>query len=666
MDKPSFKKSEAPVPGIVTKPFSPIGSMANTAVPSPNQHVSRSQTLTSIQPQSSQMHKDANIKVSKPFTHTQIKNMQEGIIQNFCDRVNALEAAVGAKTAEAEKLRMQIGEITDLAKRAQTSLENAVGQNKIVQESLSQLEEILQKIGKLEVTPSAKVVASAQPPVESVPISQTEAKIDLERPPAPVVIRTERSYITQTPAEEVPTHQSTLSEDVVDLFDFHANDRDIVKDSPKTKTPAAQPSGLKLGKSIIYYALAVHTKTVQAAYADQSREKTQLPHKPGSNQTAIPIKPVTSANQTVVPTSPVNTSRRLAPPPPRQPPENAAIAPFQKLASVMKQSLQGPITFPCENNAIPQQAGLRASPTSAKGLDLAAASGVSSTGPATHTVRFTTLPPNFHHSGNFPGLQNLFYEEGQLCDRKSYTSESVPVLRLQNIPKTMSIGDVLENLSGGPLYRISTTKGDPNDTFKHIRITFIHLHHANAFLEFAQKNHGIYIKGCPNRIQVIQDHRERPNVISYTTFRKMMTENVTRMVYIDGFREGFWTTRKLRDLIVVAVDKLRVEDPDRYQFKEPICDKTDIITAMMGSSKERGIEGLVGLRSIGWAILVRTALHGLQHPEGFYKERVEGELGPTINPGDDIAQIPTLRAFWVPDTVDQPLEKMAKQTSHKT
>ncbi|KAF3179911.1 hypothetical protein TWF788_006912 [Orbilia oligospora] len=605
------------------------------------------------------MHDEAKIKVSKPLTHAQTKRMQEGIIKNFCDRVHALEEEVGTKTAEAEKLQMQLGEITSLAKGAQTNLEKVVGQNKLVQESLSQLESVLRKIENLNITHGDEVVPNVQPPDEGIPASGTDTKVEVEDVPTPVIARSERSSVAPTPAEEAP--QLPTASDVANLFDFHADDDEdedeaIIKKEPETNKPADQQSGPRLASTIVSPGapdpFAFDDAAVEAVYTDQSEGKIQHSHGTPSHQTVVPIKPIAVAQEP-------------APMPLQQPIGGPAMAPFQKLADVMKQTLQS-ATPGGNKNPAPQQpvaSGLHINAASVKGPSPAAASRASSRGQSMYTARLTTLPPDFFHSGNFPGIQGTLYEEAQLCDRASYTSERVPVLRLQNIPKAISVGDVLDNLAGGPLYRISTTKGGPDDTFKHLRITFVHLHHANAFLEFAQKNHGIYIKDCPNRIQVIQDPREKPNVISYTTFRKMMTENVTRMVYVDGFRKDFWTTRKLRDLIVVAVDKLRVEDPDRYQFKEPICDKVDIITAAMGNSKERGVEGLIGLRSIGWAILVRTALHGLQHPEGFYKERVEGELGPSINPSDDPSRIPTLRAFWVPDTVDKPLDRMAKETN---
>ncbi|KAK6520533.1 hypothetical protein TWF506_000785 [Arthrobotrys conoides] len=630
-----------------------IDSSISLSTTVPSHYAFQSRSPTPVQPWLPQMRDEAKVKVSKPLSRTQTKKMQEGIIRTFCDRVHALEEEVETKTAETEKLQTQLGEITNLAKGAQANLEKVVGQNKLVQESLDQLESVLRKIENLNIT---QVVVSVQCLAEEIPASGTDTKVEVESVSTPVVARSEPSSIAPTPTEEIPAPQPTIGGDVVNLFDFHADDEDIAKGDLETKEPAKQSIGHRPALAIIPTNVSdpfvFDDAAVEAVYTNQPENKIQDPRGTASNQIVIPIKLVAAA-------------QRPAPAAPPQLAGTPAIAPFQKLADVMKQTLQNPAPTRDKDAAPekPNASGLRVNAVPVKEPGLAATSGPSSIDPPMHTVRFTTLPPDFYHGGNFPGVQNTLYEEGQLCDRGSYTSEKVPVLRLQNIPKTISVGDVIGNLAGGPLYRISTTKGSPDDTFRHIRITFVHLHHATAFLEFAQKNHGISIKGCPNRIQVIQDPREKLNVISYTTFRKMMTENVTRMVYVDGFRKDFWTTRKLRDLIVVAVDKLRVEDPDRYQFKEPICDKLDIVTAVMGSSQERGVEGLIGLRSIGWAILVRTALHGLQYPEGFYKERVEGELGPSINPGDDPSMIPTLRAFWVPDTVDKPLDKMLQEST---
>ncbi|KAF3128948.1 hypothetical protein TWF594_008302 [Orbilia oligospora] len=663
MERSSFKKPEAQIPKIITQSPSPTRPIANnTFLTVPSHYAFQSRSPTPVQPRLPEMHDEAKVKISKPLTRAQTKKMQEGIIKNFCDRVHALEEEVGTKTAEAEKLQMQLGEITSLAKGAQTNLEKVVGQNKLVQESLSQLESVLRKIGNLNITHGDEVVPNVQSLDEEIPASGTDTKVEDDDVPTPVVVRSERSSVAPTPAEEAPTPQLPTASDVANLFDFHADDDDededeaIIKKEQETNKLTDQQSSPRIASTIVSPGapdpFAFDDAAVEAVYTDQSEGKIQHPHGTPSYQTVVPIKPIAVAQE-------------LAPMPLQQPTGDPSMAPFQKLADVMKQTLQS-ATPAGNNNPAPQQpaaSGLHINAASVKGPGPAAASRASSRGQSMYTARLMTLPPDFFHSGNFPGIQGTLYEEAQLCDRASYTSERVPVLRLQNIPKAISVGDVLDNLAGGPLYRISTTRGGPDDTFKHVRITFVHLHHANAFLEFAQKNHGIYIQSCPNRIQVIQDPREKPNVISYTTFRKMMTENVTRMVYIDGFRKDFWTTRKLRDLIVVAVDKLRVEDPDRYQFKEPICDKVDIITAAMGNSKERGVEGLIGLRSIGWAILVRTALHGLQHPEGFYKERVEGELGPSINPSDNPSRIPTLRAFWVPDTVDKPLDRMTKETN---
>ncbi|KAK6505124.1 hypothetical protein TWF481_007046 [Arthrobotrys musiformis] len=671
------KKPSPQVPEIITQSPSPARPTANNNyLPFPSRQPSnydfQSRSPTPLQQRKlPQMQDEPKVKVSKPLTRTQTKRMQEGIIQNFCDRVHDLEEAVGAKTAEAEKLQVQIGEIVGLAKGAQDCLQKAIGHNKLAQESLSQLEVALQKIAKLDITSGDKVASGSQPLVENLPPGGKNVKVKLEAPPASTMGKGERTPIALTQAGAAP--QPKASGDTTNLFDFYGDDKTITKNTLEAKKPMVvqqapykhRPGLIPPGvedpfvyddyndEDVVEDPFFYDDAAVEAEYAKMPQEKVKTLHGSGSNQTIVAARPA-------------DLGQRLTPAPPQKPAEGPANTPFQKLATVMGSGPKDSNSSLLNKDTVSQQPVLpeartnvvNAGPT--KLPHPVGHSGASSTGLAAYTVKFTTLPPDFYHNGNFPGTPSMFYEEAQLCDRGSYTSEKVPVLRLQDVPNHISLADIFESLAGGPIYRISATKTDPDDPFKHVRVTFIHLHHAEAFLEFAQKRNGIYIKGCPDRIQVVPDPREKPNVISYTTFRKMMTENVTRMVYIDGFREGFWTTRKLRDLIVAAVDKLRVEDPDRYQFKEPICDKSDIVTAILGNSKERGIEALVGLRSIGWAILVRIALHGLQQPEGFYTERVVGDIGPDVSATEDPANIPSLRAFWVPDTVDEPLENMEK------
>ncbi|KAK6360628.1 hypothetical protein TWF730_006764 [Orbilia blumenaviensis] len=587
--------------------------------------------------------------------------MREGIVKNFCERVRALEETVGARTAETEKLQKQLREILDVVRGARGGVEDALGQNKLLREKLCRLEDVLRNIERLDISSSEQAITNIQTLTGNPQSSTgTGTKTEVEGRPKSETSGSGRGGVSGDVGLPVLAKASKLrrstpsdQEDVVELFDFHANDGVVVKDDPdaeklKDEGQGNSKPGATKAPAEVSDPFAFDDAAVEATYASKANEdlKPELPRSVGSNQTVIRTKPTAAVQQST---------------------EGPVTAPFQRLADLMGENLQGSIPISRDKDATIQEsvtAGSQFSTAFTGGLAPASASGVSSADPPMHTARFTTLPPDFRHTGNYPSKAYpcVFYEESQLCGRASYTSEKVPVLRLQNIPKNITLADILESISGGPLYRISVAKGIPGDTLKQVRLTFIHLRHANGFLDFANQNNGIYIRGCPSRIQVIQDPKEKPNVISYTTFRKMMTENVTRMVYIDGFNGGFWTTTKLRDLIVVAVDKLRVEEPDRFQFKEPICDKTDIATVKMGCNPSGKVEALVGLRSIGWAILVRSALHGLQHPEGFYMERVEGEIGPSINPGDDPATIPTLHAWWVPDTIDRPLDRMPKKS----
>ncbi|KAK6528008.1 hypothetical protein TWF281_009266 [Arthrobotrys megalospora] len=664
MDIPQITTPGLQAPETTPKPHCPISLVTNNdflTVPSwnPSHYAFRSRSPTPGPSRLPQMNQEPKIEVSKPFTRAEIKAMRAGIVRHINGRVQALEKAVEIKTTEVEKLQAQLSGITGLAKDAQDTLEKAAGHNKLVQESLSQVEITLRKIQKFHLGHDSHAGNNLQTMAGRLGAGEPSTKTELEGRPMTEIGGSECSSIPPTPAEGSPSHQSTESEDVADLFDFHADDGLIAKGAPKPHKPAGQKSGLQpITSSVIKISakdgdpFAIDDAAVEAIYAGKAKGQTECPKGAASHETAVTVKPS-------------GTAQRPAPPPSQKPTGGSAVAPFQKLADLMRLSIKD--SGPALNTTTQQQAppGSHINAAAVRGPGPNVASGASSIGPATYTARFTTLPPDFDHAGNLPGSLTTIYEEGQLCDRASYTCQRVPILRLQNIPKNVSVEEVLDNLSGGPLYRISTTKGSQDDAFKHVRITFIHLEHANAFLEFAQKNQGVYIKGCPNRIQVIQDPREKPNVISYTTFRKMMTENVTRMVFVKGLDKDFWTNTKFRDLIVAAVDKLRVEDPNRYQFKEPICERADIISTKLGIQGDE-VEALIGLRSIGWAILVRTALNGLQYPEGFYMERVEGELGPSINPGDDPNSIPTLHAWWVADTVDMPLNRMPKKIDRDT
>ncbi|KAF3919964.1 hypothetical protein AA313_de0207617 [Arthrobotrys entomopaga] len=274
-----------------------------------------------------------------------------------------------------------------------------------------------------------------------------------------------------------------------------------------------------------------------------------------------------------------------------------------------------------------------------------------------HETPMMTIPDGFDHAGNFPGRLGTRYDAAMICSKSQYGCEKVPVLTLTDIPKEVSLDDITSSLAGGPLYRISLNKDDPSNPFRSVRITFIHRQHALNLLEFVKRHHGLAIKSCAKRIQVLDDSKNRPNYVGYNSFVKIMTEHVTRSVYIIGLNPNFWTTEKFRDFVLAAVERLRVEDPRRYPNKEPFSEQKDIISYRLGSG-ETGIEAVIHLRSLGTSILVRNALHGLQQPEGFWKERCSNELGPTISPYDNPDTIPTLKAYYIRDPCDRSLDQL--------
>ncbi|EPS37346.1 hypothetical protein H072_8976 [Dactylellina haptotyla CBS 200.50] len=277
--------------------------------------------------------------------------------------------------------------------------------------------------------------------------------------------------------------------------------------------------------------------------------------------------------------------------------------------------------------------------------------------PTTETL--TGFPISFNHAGNLPGQKGTTYDAENLCEPDDYVVEKVPILRLQDIPKTVSLESIISSLSGGPLYRISVNDGKDGDSVRNVRITFIHRQHALDLLNFSKENGGIAIKNCPERIQLLDDFKNGENAIGYRTFRKIMTENITRVVYAIGFEVGFWTAEKLRDLVAAAVDRLMLEEPQKYPVRTPFNSRNDIIAAKLGRDAV-GVTAMLQIRSLSWGIIVQRALNGLKRPEGFYMERCMGELGPPISPYDDPAIIPTVKAFWVRDPCDAPLENLLR------
>ncbi|KAF3939373.1 hypothetical protein ABW19_dt0207851 [Dactylella cylindrospora] len=270
---------------------------------------------------------------------------------------------------------------------------------------------------------------------------------------------------------------------------------------------------------------------------------------------------------------------------------------------------------------------------------------------------FTRLPEDFNHAGSEKEAGGTFYPEEQVCDKAHYNPEKVPIIRLADIPKEVTIQEVLSCIAGGPLYRVNLREGSTRE-LNDVCITFVHAKHARDFIKHCENKNGVFIKGCKSRIQIAKDSGTKENVVQHATFRKIMTEGVTRAFVIRGLDENFgWNETKVKDLLIAATDQCRIRNPKRFRFEDPLHESDDIYTCQFqGEGKD--FEVVVSMRTISWGMMAKWAIHNLQQPEGFYLEQVEGEHGPAISPYDDPNTTPTAKAEWVRDPCDRPLSIM--------
>ncbi|KAF3923244.1 hypothetical protein ABW21_db0200669 [Orbilia brochopaga] len=269
------------------------------------------------------------------------------------------------------------------------------------------------------------------------------------------------------------------------------------------------------------------------------------------------------------------------------------------------------------------------------------------------TALLTRIPDDFNHYGTLPGQVGTIIGKVFVCDRPAYNPERVPVIRIRNLPTSVSMDELFMSLAGGPLYRVQLNPINEKTKTRDLRITFIHREHAINLLRFATKHQGLLIRGCPQRIEATVDPSDSENRISFYTFRKIMTENCTRMVFVQGLDRRFWTAQKVRQLVITCVERARIEEPRKFRFREPCHITDDILTCKIGMGDSGTLEALVGMRSIAWGLMVRDALNGLKEPEGFYNERVQGELGPPIHTFREGAKPSSvLTAYWGRDPCD--------------
>lgn len=209
-------------------------------------------------------------------------------------------------------------------------------------------------------------------------------------------------------------------------------------------------------------------------------------------------------------------------------------------------------------------------------------------------VVYTYLPADMDHAGS----AGWKCSESQICDREQYRSEPVPAVRIVDIPLRVSLEDLFRAVRGGPVIRIHIDL-----TYKGVfsaSVAFMHAHHARAYAEWADRNGGVRIEGCPTRFQVdlLEDQTSR---LAYTTFRKVMTQNATRVVKIGGLAKYFWTVEKVREVIVVITDHARQMNPLHYRFDSPLHKTEDIVHVEISEGQDSAA-AIVGFRSMSWAM----------------------------------------------------------------
>ncbi|KAK6543045.1 hypothetical protein TWF694_006974 [Orbilia ellipsospora] len=545
-----------------------------------------------------------------PAAFNQGDEMKSGVIRSLYKRIGQLHGELGVQISEAEKAGLQLEEVKVLILKSREKLTMAAMHVDYARRELQEVQKSFTHIDRviglqLEDLDLAAALAEGEVPKKQPEIpAQEKAKAPRpERQAAEIGSSTIQPAGTKTafPPNGKPT--TPLNE----LYSLNVSEGSK-KPLDLATTPASKPTRASEvpGKTLSPFhfdekKISTHNGDVFVESGPSRIFRPPPNFAPGSDQSNATVKPIKTAN------------------------------PAQKASDNESTNLKD---------------------THLRSLYSSSTISIRSDTPAT----IVCIPHDFDHAGNLPGRMGTKYDAAVICDKSNYLREGVPVLKLADIPKEVSLDDIASGLAGGPLYRISANAGDAGALVKSVRITFIHRQHALDFFGFAKKHNGLAIKNCPKRIQVLDDSKPGPNFVSYTVFRRIMTENVTRSVYVTGLSPNFWTTEKFRELLLVAADKLRVEDPGKYRTSEPLTEQ-NIVSYRLGSG-ETGIEAVIHMRSLTLSIIVRTALHGLQHPEGFWKERCNNELGPTISPYDNPDKIPTLKAYWVRDPCDRPLDKL--------
>ncbi|KAK6359738.1 hypothetical protein TWF696_000877 [Orbilia brochopaga] len=582
--------------------------------------------------------------IPKPFVRHE--EMKSSVVVSLYKRIDDLHNSLGLQKSEASKLTEQLDEIRAWAKKAQSQIGEGQHHSKQAQIAFDKLQKSFQVIEKLLGAPAdvsaleKNATAAAPPALPTIAEAQDTVPVASSRASAPSVTEiggSEFQSVPPTPDPAQPQPIPVLQPEPLDLaelysftgttdaarpcqpsaadappagksktlnvfFTFHNKPKRTSTHGPvKAVTPARPEAAAKPGKAPVDV-FAADDAAVTASYQSQQSEvltQSKASTRATSDHSAA----------TVVPKKPV---------------PKPLVAPTQALASLMGQQLE-----PSRNSA------------------------VASSPSATVTALLTRLPDNFDHRGTFPGQVGTLFREDQLCNRASYNPERVPIITLRNVPTSVTMDELFLGIAGGPLYRVQLGPIDEKTKARDIRITFIHREHALGLLRFAQKHHGLQIRGAPKRIEIGINPEDRDNIISYSTFRKIVTGNCTRMVFLQGLDRRFWTVQKLRQLVVTCVERVRIEEPRRYRFQEPCHINNDILTCKIGMGDSGTLEALLGMRSISWGLMVKSALDGLKEPEGFYTERVQGELGPPLHAyqgGQTTNSV--VRAYWGRDTCD--------------
>ncbi|KAJ6260545.1 hypothetical protein Dda_4771 [Drechslerella dactyloides] len=573
----------------------------------------------------------------KPFAHNE--EMRSSVVVSLYRRINDLNSNLGLQKSEATKVTEQIDEIKAWAKKAQSQIEEGQNHCKLSLAAFDKLHKSFSVIDRLIGTPadgirSENAVPAAVTPVIPI-LAEAQGVTPAAASKAPSVTEiggSEFQSAPPSPTQNLPI--PVFEPEPVDLAELYS----YVADPDSRR----RPNGFEAP-------LPGESKPQNVQYTFQDKRKGTPAH---GTVNAAPTAPAQAAPKRAKLAVDVFAAD-----------DAAVMASYQARPSHLAPQSQASTRATSDHSSatvIPSK------PAAAGGNTQALANmiggrletAITSTLSTPVTTLITRIPDNFNHRGSLPGQVGTLIGEAYLCARSAYDPQRVPVIRLCNIPASVSIEDILAGVAGGPLYRVQLNPIDEKAKTRNIRLTFIHREHALAFLRFAQGHKGLLIKGVPNRIEVVIDQTESEHRISYSTFRKIVTENCTRMVYLKGLDRRFWTPQKVRQLVVTCVERVRVEDPRRYRFKDPCHITDDILTCKIGVGDSGALEALIGMRSIAWGLMVKSALNGLKEPEGFYAERVQGELGPSIQVYDAARANSVVTAFWGRDACDVDVSKL--------